>query len=107
RDERRKVTIRREAGAGGGEALVRGSDARTGRIVHVEVGEEMEPGRQGFDAQHPVAPRGRDEGVFTVGDQEVERVVAPPRLVTQGRGRSARSGGAEQLEAEQSARATR
>src|SRR5207249_3027412 len=46
-DERGDVAVRREGGTCGREALVRGGDAGAGRIVQVEVGEEVQPRRPG------------------------------------------------------------
>src|SRR3989442_6664055 len=82
--ERGDVAVRREGGACGGEALVRRGDAGAGRVVQVEVGEEVQARWQRLYARRTVTRGARDEGLASVGHQEVERVVAPCRLGAQG-----------------------
>src|SRR5439155_4679762 len=106
-DERGDVTVRREGGTCGREALVRGGDAGAGRIVQVEVGEEVQPRRQRLHAQRTVTCGARNEGLASVGHEEVTGVVAAWGFGAQGRGRRSRAGGAAQLEAEEPARAAR
>ena len=94
-DERGDVAVRREGGTCGREALVRGGDAGAGRIVQVEVGEEVQPRRQRLHAQRTVTCGARNEGLASVGHEEVAGVVAAWGFGAQGRGRRSRAGGAE------------
>ena len=83
------------------EALVRGRDARTGGVVHVEVGEQVKAGLE----PRPVEGAADDERLGPVRHEEVEGIVASGRL-RRGprRGLGSRRAG-EEVETEKTARA--
>lgn len=98
------IALPRKRFAGGGEANVRAGDLRTGRIVDVEVADEVQPGCEGSDP-HLVFVVLRHPRLAAIGDQEVEGVVGGRRQCRHYRSRRRRRSRRQSRERQTAARA--